>query len=267
MTGPTQVSGSRRQLPRFAGLFRRARWRGHALPVVALGLLSLEAVACGGGAKETSPVAAPKSQAHRSSTIEHEKCDVTGSHTETLDTNGDGKPDLRRVYDGAKHEVCRAVDLNNDGRSDLFEYFDASGAIRRREFAYGDTGEVNAVETYQAGKLVEREYDTTGQHKIDTWDWFDPNAPIDGKTGRPAHPSRRERDLHGDGTINQWWTWNGDKVSIATDHNGDGKPDPDSVIVLGGGDEGGAPAPAAASPTAAPAMSPGDDAGSDGGNS
>jgi hypothetical protein len=205
----------------------------------------------------------------RSETIEHEKCDAAGGHTETLDTNGDGKADLRRVYDATKHEVCRIVDLNNDGRPDLFEYFDGNGAIRRREFAYGDTGEVNAVETYQGGKLLEREYDTTGQHKIDTWDSFDPNAPIDGKTGRPAHPARRERDLRGDGTINQWWTWNGDKVSIATDRNGDGRPEPDTVIVLGG-DEGGTTAPAAAGPdaSAAPATaSPANDGGSDGGSS
>ena len=108
------------------------------------------------------------------------------------------------------------------------------------------------VTTYQAGKLVEREYDTTGQHKIDTWDWFDPKAPVDGKTGRPAHPIRRERDVHGGGMIDQWWTWQGDKVTIATDRNGDGKPDPDSAITLGGDDDaGGAPAPPASTPTPA----------------
>jgi hypothetical protein len=207
------------------------------------------AAACGGG---KSPPAGAQSYARtRSEVIEHENCDVSGKDVEAVDTNGDGKPDIRRAYDGSKHELCRVTDLNHDGKPDLFEYFDSSGAIRRREFCYDDTGVVNAVEIYQGGKLVERQYDTTGQHKIDTWDWFDPNSPVDAKTGRPAHPIRRERDAKGLGQIDQWWTWNGDKVSIATDRNGDGKPDPDTLIVLGGGDDAGAP-PAAAPANASP---------------
>ncbi|MBV9950298.1 MAG: hypothetical protein JOZ69_25890 [Myxococcales bacterium] len=205
----------------------------------------------------------------RSEALDHEACDVTGDRVAPLDTNGDGKPDLYRVFDrsaGDKdaHEVCRVVDLNHDGRPDLYEYFDGSGAIRRREFCYDDTGVVNAIEVYKGGKLAERVYDTTGQHKIDTWDWFDPSAAVDAKTGRPSHPVRRERDLRGDGNVNQWWTWSGDSLTIATDRNGDGQPDPNSVIVLGGdggtpesppagaASEGGAPgaAPAPGTPTA-----------------
>jgi hypothetical protein len=202
------------------------------------------APACGGSEKAVAS-GANVPQSARPESIDHERCDVSGSNVEPLDTNGDGKPDIRRVYDASKHEVCRVTDLNHDGKPDLYEYFDAGGAIRRREFCYDDTGVVNAVELYQGGKLVQRQYDTTGLHKLDTWDWFDPNAPIDGKTGRPSHPIRRERDVRGVGIIDQWWTWNGDKVSIATDRNGDGRPDPESVIVLGGEDAGGV-APAAA---------------------
>jgi hypothetical protein len=214
-------------------------------------------VACGGS--ETGAVAAPaRPSGTRSEKIEHEACDVTGSHVEALDTNGDGKPDIRRVYDGSKHEQCRVVDLNHDGKPDLYEYFDSNGSIRRREFCYDDTGAVNAIEIYQGGKLKERAYDTTGQHRIDTWDWFDPNAPIDAKTGRPAHPVRRERDVRGDGTIDQWWVWTGDKVSIGTDRNGDGKPDPESAIVLGGGnDEAGAPPQASPASGGLPAANAG----------
>ncbi len=216
----------------------------------------LSAPACGG---DRTPASAAKSPSpFRPETFDHERCDDRGPNVLTVDTNGDGKPDIRRVFDakpddkGAR-ELCRVVDLNHDGRPDLYEYFDASGAIRRREFCYDDTGVVNAIETYQGGKLVERVYDTTGQHKIDTWDWFDPNAQIDAKTGRPTHPSRRERDINGFGLINQWWTWNGDTVSIATDRNGDGKPDPESVIVLG--DDAGA---AGAAPASSPSVGAGD---------
>jgi hypothetical protein len=186
---------------------------------------------------------------------------VSSKNAEAVDTNGDGKPDIRRVYDGSKHEVCRVTDLNHDGKPDLYEYFDSDGVIRRREFCYDDTGVVNAIEIYQAGKLLERQYDTTGQHRIDTWDWFDPSAPVDGKTGRPFHPIRRERDAKGTGVIDQWWTWTGDKVSIATDRSGQGKPDPASTIVLGGGDDAGA-TPASAAASTATTTSPTNEAGS-----
>ncbi len=222
-------------------------------PRVALFLAGLAAASCGGTEKPGPVAVAPRG---RSEKIEHEKCDVSGSNVEAVDTNGDGKPDIRRVYDGSKHEICRVTDLNHDGKPDLYEFFDDSGAIRRREFSYGDTGDVNAVEIYEAGKLVQRQYDTTGQHKIDTWDWFDPQAPVDAKTGRPLHPIRRERDIHGGGTIDQWWTWQGDKVTIATDRNGDGHPDPDSAITIGGADDAGTATPAPSQAT------PGNDGGS-----
>jgi hypothetical protein len=130
----------------------------------------------------------------------------------------------------------------------MYEYFDDSGTVRRREFCYDDTGLVNAIEHYEGGKLVQREYDAAGQHHIDTWDWFDPNVAPDPKTGRPAHPVRRERDTTGDGHVDQWWTWNGDKITIAVDSSGDGKPDPESTIVLGGSDN---PSPGSATPTTA----------------
>jgi hypothetical protein len=205
-----------------------------------------------------TPAEAKTPKTSRSLSVDHESCDESGNRVDKLDTNGDGKPDIRRIFEKSGRELCRVVDLNHDGRADLYEYFDAAGTIRRREFCYDDTGVVNAVEVYERGKLSQREYDTTGQHKIDTWDWFDPNAPVDAKTGRPAHPMRRERDTTGDGIIDQWWTWNGEKVSIAMDHNGDGKPDAQSIIVIGGdageaegADAGASPSPASSVGTAA----------------
>jgi hypothetical protein len=220
------------------------------------------AAACGSAAKAP---ATPGPSSQRSEKIEHEDCDTSGAHVQAIDTNGDGRPDIHRVFDGSEHELCRVVDLNHDGKTDLYEYFDGAGNIRRREFCYDDTGVVNAVEVYQGGRLVERSYDTTGQHKLDTWEWFDPAAPLDAKTGRPAHPIRRERDVRGSGAVDQWWSWNGDQVTISTDRNGDGKPDPASTLVLGGGDEAGAPpAPAASAQTAGEASAAPSDGGMEG---
>ncbi len=126
------------------------------------------------------------------------------------------RPTSRRSYDGSGHELCRVVDLNHDGKPDLYEYFDASGAVRRREADYDENGVIDSVEFYEGGALVKREYDTTGQHRVDTWDYFDKT------TGKRV---RRERDTTNDGRVYQWWTWNGDKITIAIDKDGDGKPD------------------------------------------
>ena len=243
--------------------------RGFAA-IAALAVCAPPAVfACGSSANSSGVGAAKLPSGTRDESLGHETCNESGNRVEQLDTNNDGKPDIRRVFDKGSHELCRVVDLNHDGKPDLYEYFDASGNVRRREFCYDDTGVVNAIEYYDGGKLSRREYDTTGMHKIDTWDYFDGSAPVDAKSGRPTHPSRRERDTTGDGHVDQWWTWNGDNVTIAVDANGDGKPDPNSQLTLdksgqavgsaSAQDNGSAPpgasSPAPAASSAAPASS------------
>jgi hypothetical protein len=230
---------------------RSTRWTpilGGTLAV----LFGVAGAACGGGAGASGPAKVPESA--RAESLKHEDCSESGNRVDVLDTNGDGKPDLRRVFDkGSGHELCRIADLNHDGRPDLYEYFDGAGTVRRREFCYDDSGQVNAVEHYEGGKLVQREYDAAGQHRIDTWDWFDATIALDPKTGRPVHPSRRERDTKGDGHVDQWWTWNGDKITIAVDSSGDGKPDPESTITLGADNTPVQPAAPTSTPPAADA--------------
>lgn len=172
----------------------------------------------------------------RGEDVQHEDC--SGDRTDVLDANGDGKPDIKRVYKNGK-ESCRTSDLNHDGKADLYEYFDPSGQVRRREADYDADGVVDAIEYYQNGKLIRRELDTTGQHRIDTWDFFDAN------TGKRV---RRERDTTNDGRVDQWWTYSGDTVTIAFDKNNDGKPDPSDTIVLNADATLATPASSSASP-------------------
>ena len=229
--------------------------------VVALSGAGIVAAACGSRDSGVSNSKLPEGV--RSQAIEHEACNEGGHKVEMLDVNNDGKPDIKRVYDG-NVEICRITDLNRDGKPDMFEYYDKTGQIRRREADYDDNGVVNSIEIFENGKLVRRELDTTNQGRIDTWDYFDPN------TGNRV---KRERDATGDGRIDQWWTYEGEKVTIAMDRNGDGQPDPEATIVLGGsgaptpgsaGDaglasnaEGGAPAPPPApTTTSEPSPSP-----------
>lgn len=196
--------------------------------------LSLALLACGGGEAGGGGDAKTPS-AKRSTSIEHEPCE--GGKADAVDVNGDGKPDIRRVYGGSGREACRVTDLNRNGKPDLFQYFDAAGNLRRREADYDESGVVDAIEHYENGKLVRVEYDTLARHQLDTWDFYDPAT---------AKRIRRERDSRGTGHIDQWWTWEGEKVSIAFDRNGDGQPDPTETLVLGG--SGGGPAPVDAGP-------------------
>jgi len=193
-------------------------WVAPLLALVALG------AACSGEEK-TSGVAQAKLPTGTDVSVKHEDCPESGNRVDVLDSNGDGKADIRRVFDKTSgREVCHSADLNHDGKAELFEYYDASGQIRRREFVYDDSGVVASVEVYENGKLVRRELDTSGQHRIDTVDTYDP------ATGKRT---KRERDSNGDGRIDQWWTFEAERTEIAMDKNGDGQPDPEATIVLG----------------------------------
>jgi hypothetical protein len=196
-----------------------------ALLAIAAGGALAVAVGCGGADASSGVAKASLPTGVRSQNLEHESCDESGHKVDKVDSNNDGKPDIKRVYDGAR-ELCRVSDLNHDGKPDMFEYFDAAGQVRRREADYDDNGVVNQIDYYEGGKLVRRELDAANQGKIDTWDTFDP------ATGKPL---KRERDTTGDGRIDQWWSYEGDRVTIQIDKNGDGLPEPESTIVLGPG--------------------------------
>lgn len=208
-------------------------------------------IGCGG--KDASGAKTKLPESTRSLTIQHEACEESGHKVEAIDVNNDGKPDIRRIFDGSR-EICRISDLNRDGKPELFEYYDANGQLRRREAGYDDNGVVNAIEIYENGKLVRAELDTTNQGRVDTWDTFDP------ATGKRV---KRERDSTGNGRVDQWWTYDGEKVTIAMDKNGDGLPDPETSITLGAGGapipsgvaDGGAQPPLVTAPDPAPSSS------------
>lgn len=185
------------------------------LSVVGAGLAG-----CGGDKAASSD---GKLAASRPTTIDHEPCETKG-RVEPLDTNNDGKVDIKRVYDSSGKEICRGTDFSRDGKPDFYEYYDASGQVRRREADYDDNGVANRVEYLEGGKLVRVELDTTNHGKLDTWDFYD------AATGKRT---KRERDSNGDGKIDQWWAWDGENVTIQNDHDNDGQPDPSATIVYG----------------------------------
>jgi hypothetical protein len=224
---------------------RGARGRGGSLVglVAAAAALTL-GFGCGGSEKTSGVAQSTLPEGVHSETLDHEACSESGHRVETLDSNNDGKADIKRLYDTKTgKEVCRITDLDHDGKPDLYEYYDPNGVLRRREAGYDGSGIVDVIELYENGKLAKRELDTTGQHRVDTWDYFDT------ATGKIT---RRERDSTNDGRVDQWWTYDGDKVTIAMDKNGDGKPDPADTVTIGGSDDSAKAPPPPSIPDAAP---------------
>jgi hypothetical protein len=161
--------------------------------------------------------------------IEHEPCDDKSSGAQSVDSNGDGKPDIVSVLKGGK-EVCRVLDLNFDGKVDRFIYFDEAGQARRMESDYDRDGRVDEVAYLVGGQFVRKDREMNLDGKLDTWDLYE--------NGKLA---KRERDADGDGRVDQWWTFPEAKPEcpvIATDKDGDGRPDVGSSMDMCATDEG-----------------------------
>ena len=155
----------------------------------------------------------------RDTRVTHEACDVTASQVEKIDANGDGKPDITIVRDGAR-ELCRAVDLNFDGVVDAYSYFDAAGQLRRRENDYDKDGQIDEITTFKGGKIDEKDQSTALAQHLDTWDFYQAGVLV-----------RTERDSNGDGVIDQWWEYPKPGCPlIHADVNNDGRPDPGATI-------------------------------------
>jgi hypothetical protein len=183
---------------------------------------------------------------------EHEACDTNSPGAQKIDSNGDGRPDIVRVMSGGR-ETCRMVDLNHDGKPDTFVYFDGNGAIRRTESDFDRDGVTDEIAHYAGGVVIRKDRETNLDKRLDTWDFY-----------QGGKIQQRLRDSDANGKVDQWWTWpNPDRIEcavIASDHDGDGQPDPGSVVDVCSIGDGGAAPPAtaakAAGADAAPAPAP-----------
>ncbi len=158
----------------------------------------------------------------RDTEIRHEECNLESSDTKRLDANGDGRPDIIKVFGGGR-ELCRAVDINMDTMIDVFVYFDDAGRVRRRESGFDRDAQPDEIAYYENGVLVRKERETNNDRRIDTWSYY--------QDGRLV---KEERDSTGDGYVDQWWTFDRadqpDCAIVVTDGDGDGRPDPSSKL-------------------------------------
>ncbi len=196
------------------------------------------AIVHGCGGYEPGPTTAAGKAKNSMPPITHEPCGEKGAGAVNHDSNGDTNPEVISVMrDGrvactATYAGRSSADVASGAprRVDMYEYFDAGGKVRRREFAYGERGLINAIETYEGGVLRRREYDLAGTKRIDTIDFFDGSGP-DAKTGK-HRPSKRERDTNNDGQIDQWWTFGANQVTVEMDQDADGKVEPEATMVM-----------------------------------
>ena len=209
-------------------------WRSLVLAGAGLSL----AVVHGCGGNEPGPAAAAAKTKNTMPLIAHEPCDATGAGAVNHDSDGDTKPEVISVVKDSR-VVCTATYAGRSStdaasgaprRVDMYEYFDANGKPRRREFAYGERGLINAIEIFEAGVLRRREYDLAGTKRIDTIDYFDGSGP-DPKTGK-HRPIKRERDTNNDGQIDQWWAFGANQVTVEMDRDADGKIEPEATMVM-----------------------------------
>jgi hypothetical protein len=158
-----------------------------------------------------------------------ERCDArkTGREISEYDTNGDGRPDVRKVFLGIGTGVdvrlvmiCRESDINADGKKDVIRYYDDDGRSLREEADRDFDGRMDVVHVFQDGKVVRKDLDDDHDGKIDT--------KIFMQNGKPL---RAERDLKGRSVGDQWhpdrWEYyeEGRMVRMGTDLDGDGRVD------------------------------------------
>lgn len=130
-----------------------------------------------------------------------ELCVETGDQYMQMpyDTNGDGAPDVFRIYvlaEGGRSRriVCREADLNSDGVRDTMRTYDDRGRVARDQQDRDFDGHFDYWEYYQDGRLIRTDQDTNGDQRIDTRTFMDVQE----------RPARIERDLGGRSTPGHW---------------------------------------------------------------
>ncbi len=150
------------------------------------------------------------------------RCDDKGKQAITADTNGDGKPDVVRLFVAVDHNgqqvqqlSCRQVDLNHDARMDIVYQYGPTGSLAVEEFDLDFDGKFDERAYYQDGKRVRVERDMDGDGKPDYLEIIE-----GGKL------TRVERDTNGDGKPDEWQYFeNGHLDRIGYDSTGSGRVD------------------------------------------
>ncbi len=160
---------------------------------------------------------------------DHSRCDASrpGRSTSEYDTNNDGVPDVRKVYQTVGEPpnvhsvlVCREVDLNHDGTKDLFRFYTDEGRALREEEDRDFDGRIDVITHYANGEVIRRELDTNGDGHVDMITYY-----------RDHRPWRTEREVTSNNDpafrADYWEVYDqtGHVVRIGWDYDHDGRAD------------------------------------------
>jgi hypothetical protein len=197
--------------------------------VIALVLLGM---ACGTQSSNNQPrmVARRVSRIDTAQSREdRSRCDASrpGRTTSEYDTNSDGVPDVRKVYevvgegqDARPVLICREVDLNYDGTKDMFRFYNAEGRTVREEEDRDFDGRIDVISYFDRGEVVRREMDTNRDGQVDMRIFY-----------RERRPYRAERELTSNNSPDfraDYWEYydaRGSIVRMGWDYNGDERAD------------------------------------------
>jgi hypothetical protein len=183
--------------------------------------------------------------------FDRSRCDDRGKQVVTLDANGDGKPDVIKLFlpsyqDGHQVQqlVCKQTDLDFDGKIDLVQYFGPNGELFMDEYSMNYSGKFNGRTFFQEGKKVRAEKDMDFDGKADYFEFFEGGKLV-----------RVERDRNGDGKVDEWQYYENGKLDrVGFDTTGTGRVDKWDRGPEGGADtqvaQAAEPAPAAVAPVA-----------------
>jgi hypothetical protein len=154
--------------------------------------------------------------------FDRSRCDDRGKQVVTLDANGDGKPDVIKLFIPAVQDghpvqqlVCKQTDLDFDGKIDLIQYYGQNGDLVMDEYSLNYNGKLNGRTYYQDGKKVRAEKDMNFDGKPDYFEYYEGGKLV-----------RVERDRDGDGKIDEWQYYeNGRLDRIGYDTTGSGRAD------------------------------------------
>jgi hypothetical protein len=201
--------------------------QGASRKVMVLMLLCSASVlgACGGSTAAGSPAAKADlklSQTDFGAQFDRSRCNDHGKQVITADTNGDGKPDVVKLFTSAEVNgqkvqqlSCRQVDLNHDGKMDIIYSYNDAGMLIGEEFDLDFDGKFDERVYYQDGKKVRMERDMDGDGRPDYLEFHEGGRLV-----------RVERDTNGDGRPDEWQYYENGKLDrIGIDTTGSGRAD------------------------------------------
>jgi hypothetical protein len=216
--------------------------------------------ACGGQQRPANPSLDQKvSASDFGAKFDRSRCDDKGKQVVSLDANGDGKPDVIKLFQSVTQDghtvqelVCKQTDLDFDGKIDLVQYYGPDGQLFMDEYSMDYSGKFNGRTFYQDGKKVRAEKDMNFDGKPDYFEFYEGGKLV-----------RVERDRTGNGKIDEWQYYeNGRLDRVGYDTTGSGRVDkwernteggPDLPVAQEGGGAAAAAPPANADTAAAAA--------------